>query len=277
MPISRRSLLGTLGAAAAAPLTSSAATEGNMPGDLKIGVASYSLRGFNRKLAIAMLKKLDAKYVSIKDFHLAMNLSREDVAKQAAEFTKAGITILGGGTIYFRSKDDKDIRQKFEYAKAAGMPLITAGPERDILPLLEKYVKEYDIKIAVHNHGPEDKHFPSPESALEILKNMDPRMGVCIDIGHTTRTGTDPVEAVKKAGPRLLDMHVKDLADLMNKDSQVAVGEGKMPIVPLFKQLLKMNYQGGVMLEYEINEEDPLPGMYKSLAYMRGVVAGLKA
>jgi sugar phosphate isomerase/epimerase len=276
MKLSRRSLLGSLGAAALPLRAPAAASEGSLPGDLKIGVASYSLRGFNRKVAIGYLKKLNVKYVNIKDVHLFMDQKPEDVSRQVKEFTRAGFIITGGGTISFRSKEDADIRKRFEYAKAAGMPLIVAAPERDILPVLEKYVKEYDIKIAVHNHGPEDKHFPTPESALELVKNMDPRMGLCIDIGHTTRTGTDPVESVRRAGARLLDMHVKDLADLMNKDSQVDVGDGKMPIVPLFKELMKMKYSGGVMLEYEINEDDPLPGMYKSLAYMRGVVAGLK-
>jgi sugar phosphate isomerase/epimerase len=262
---------------AAMPLGApAAATEGALPGELKLGVASYSLRGFSRKVAIGHLKALGVKYVNIKDFHLAMNQKPEDLAKQAAEFTKAGMIITGGGTVSFRSKDDADIRMRFEYAKHSGMPLIVAAPDRDILPLLEKYVKEYDIKIAVHNHGPEDRHFPSPESALEIVKNLDPRMGLCIDIGHTTRTGTDPVDSVKKAGSRLLDMHVKDLSDLMKSNTQVAVGQGKMPIVPLFKELMRMKYQGGVMLEYEINEENPIPGMMESLAYMRGVAAGLK-
>jgi sugar phosphate isomerase/epimerase len=83
------------------------------------------------------------------------------------------------------------------------------------------------------------------------------------------------VEAARVAGPRLLDVHVKDLKNAMQKASQVPVGEGELPIVPLFAQLKKMNYQGGVMLEYEIEGDNPLPGMQKSFAYMRGVLAGL--
>ena len=43
-----------------------------------------------------------------------------------------------------------------------------------------------------------------------------------------------------------------------------------------FRELKKANYQGGVMLEYEIDDLDPLPGMIKSFAYMRGVLAGLR-
>jgi len=140
-----------------------------------------------------------------------------------------------------------------------------------------KYVKEYNIKIAVHNHGPEDKHFPTPQSVLAATKNMDPRCGLCMDIGHTSRTGKDIVESIAEAGPRLLDMHVKDLTDPMGKDSQVPVGEGKLPLPRIFLQLIKIKYNGCVNLEYEVQEDNPLPGMIKSFAYMRGVLAGIQS
>ena len=133
-------------------------------------------------------------------------------------------------------------------------------------------MKEYDIKIALHNHGPEDKQFPTPQSALEAVKNMDPRCGLCIDIGHTARTGKDVVESIAAAGPRLLDMHVKDLKDMSARDSQCDVGEGMMPFPAIFRQLLKMNYQGYVNLEYEINENAPLIGMQKSFSLHAGIV-----
>jgi len=109
----------------------------------------------------------------------------------------------------------------------------------------------------------------------DAVKGMDPRMGLCIDIGHTVRTGTDVVRAVADAGPRLLDMHAKDLRDLKVAESQCIVGEGKMPIPGIFRQLRKINYPGYVNLEYEIDADDPLPGMKQSFAYMRGVLAGL--
>ena len=137
--------------------------------------------------------------------------------------------------------------------------------------------KEFNIKIAVHNHGPEDKNFPTPQSVLKIVKNMDPRCGLCIDVGHTARTGVDVVESIAEAGPRLLDMHIKDLADPMVRESQVAVGDGKLPIGRIFLQLVRMKYDGCVNLEYEIHDTDPMPGMTKSFAYMRGVLTGIKA
>ncbi len=253
------------------------ATSGSDEGDLKLGVASYSFREFSRALALSDTKKLHVKYINIKDFHLAMNSTPEDFARFRKDIDKSGLTLLGGGNVSFPNADDADIKARFEYAKAAGMTLLVCAPTHESLPMMEKYVKQYDIKLAIHNHGPEDKHFPTPQSVLEAVKNMDPRCGLCIDVGHTARTGVDVVEAIGLAGARLHDMHVKDLADLSKKDSQVPVGDGKMPIPAIFKQLKKMNYQGGVMLEYEIDADNPMPGMQKSFSYMRGVLAGMRA
>jgi sugar phosphate isomerase/epimerase len=244
--------------------------------DIPLGVASYSLREFSRAHAIRILKKLDVTNVNIKEFHLPYRSTPAELAKGRSDFEKAGLKILGGGTIYMQKNDEADVKFYFDYAKACGMPLMVVGPSAESVGLIEKYAIQYDIKVALHNHGPEDKHIPTPESALKLIRNMDPRMGLCIDIGHTTRTGTDVVEAIAAAGPRLLDMHVKDLRNLMDKDSQCPIGDGKMPIVAIFKQLKKMNYKGAVMMEYEIDGDNPMAGMQKSLAYMRGVLAGLR-
>jgi sugar phosphate isomerase/epimerase len=141
--------------------------------------------------------------------------------------------------------------------------------------MVEKFAREYDIKIAIHNHGPEDKYFPSPLDALKAVKNMDPRMGICIDVGHTARTGTDVPSAIRAVGPRLYDIHMKDLANASSKESQVAVGDGSLPVEKIFAALIAVKYPGYVDLEYEIHEDDPMPGMIKSFAYMRGVLAGM--
>jgi sugar phosphate isomerase/epimerase len=245
-------------------------------GDFKLGVASYSFREFGRKIAIQSTQKCGVRYINYKDVHLPLTSSPADIKKAIAETEKAGLKIVGGGTIYFQTDDEKDIRAKFEYAKACGMPTIVCMPNVDILPKLGKYVKEYDIKIAVHAHGPEDKNFQRPQDVLKVVKDMDPRCGLCIDVGHTVRTGVDLISTVTETGPRLLDMHVKDLADFNDKNSQRPCGDGKIPFPALFTQLKRMNYQGYINLEYEIDDTDPLPNMIKSFAYMRGVIAGLK-
>ena len=243
---------------------------------IKLGVASYSLREFPLDKALEMIKALRTPYVNFKSVHVPYEKSPAELAEWRQKVQAAGFQIVGGGTITFDKDTDADVEKYFIYAKAAGMPtMVTMLGPQSVLPRIEKFAKQYDIRVAIHNHGPEDKNFPSPYDVLKAVKGMDPRMGLCMDIGHATRAGADIVQAALDAGPRLFDMHVKDLADGTAKDSQVAVGEGKLPIPALFRALQKINYQGYVNLEYEINAKDPLPGMQVSFAYMRGVLAGM--
>jgi sugar phosphate isomerase/epimerase len=260
--------LGMSGAGAARPAEDYAG--------FKLGVATYSLREFQRGLAIKMIKELNAPHVSVKEFHLSYKLSPAELAKAAAEFQKAGLHVASSGNNSIQKDDENDIRSYFEYAKNAGIPMLVIAPTHQTLPKIEKFVKEYNIRIAIHNHGPEDKHFPSPQSVLDAVKNMDPRCGLCMDVGHSARAGSNLVADIERAGARLLDMHIKDLKSLSGKDTQCAVGEGAMPVVEIFKALKRINYTGCVNLEYEINADNPLPGMKQSFAYMRGVLAGLK-
>jgi sugar phosphate isomerase/epimerase len=250
--------------------------EPNASPTIRLGVASYSLRQLDRKAAIAAIKALETPYVCIKSMHLPYESSPAELAAGRREFEDAGLEIVGGGVIYLQKEDDDDIRFHFDYARAAGMPLMVIGPTPDTLPRIERFVAEYDIKVAIHNHGPEDQYFPGPRDALEVIRDMDPRVGLCVDLGHTARTGVDVVEAIAEAGPRLLDVHIKDLRDLRAGESQCVVGEGAMPIAAIFRQLGTMGYAGYVNLEYEIDPEDPLPGMKQSFAFMRGALAGLR-
>jgi sugar phosphate isomerase/epimerase len=271
---SRRQFLGAAGAAALVrqPLGAAAGS----PSELRLGVATYSLRNFSRTQAIAMIRQLAVREVSIKEMHLPYKSTPEELAAGRKEFEDAGLVIASGGVVYMQKDDEADIRSYFEYAKRCGMPMMVIGATPQTLPKIEKCVKEYGIPVAVHNHGPEDKIFPNPQAALKVMGGMDPRVGVCIDVGHTVRTGVDLVETIRVAGSRLLDFHIKDLRDLKDAKSQCPVGDGAMPIVAMFKELKRMNYRGLIALEYEIDAKDPLPGMQKSFAYMRGVLAGLK-
>jgi sugar phosphate isomerase/epimerase len=266
------------GVAEAAPLgvPQGAAPHGlAAPTAVRLGVASYSLRNFPLDKALEMIRALRTPYVNFKSVHVPYEKSPQELAALRRQIEAAGFQIVGGGTITFSSDTDEDVRRYFEYARAAGMPLIVATGAPTVLPRVEKFARQYDIKVAIHNHGTEDKHFPSPYDVLKYVKDMDPRMGLCIDIGHTVRTGTDVVKAIGDAGPRLLDMHAKDLRDLSAKESQCIVGEGALPIAGIFRALEAIRYQGYVNLEYEIDAADPLPGMRQSFAYMRGVLAGL--
>ncbi len=244
-------------------------------GPARLGVASYSLRKFPRERAIAMCKALGVSAVNLKSVHAPYELAAAELAAVRREVEAAGLRVVGGGTITFEKDTDEDVGRYFAYARAAGMPIIVATGHPDVLPRVERFAKQTDVRVAIHNHGPEDQHYPSPYDVLKRVRAMDPRMGLCIDVGHTTRAGADPVQAAADAGPRLLDMHVKDLRDLKVKESQCVVGDGAMPVADVFRQLQRMGYAGHVNLEYEIDADDPLPGMQRSFAYMRGVLAGL--
>ncbi|HEX6211532.1 MAG TPA: sugar phosphate isomerase/epimerase [Methylomirabilota bacterium] len=278
MTVSRRAFLGTVGAAAAAPRLAwggARPTAAADPGQtLILGVASYSLRKFSLDQALEAARTLGVRHMTFKDVHIPRTDPPEQTRALREKIQAAGITIMGGGTINMKN-DPAQIRKDFEYAKHAGMPLIYASPDPAALDTIEQMVKEHDIRLAIHNHGPEDKWWPTPQSAYEALRNRDTRMGLCIDVGHTIRTGTDPVQACVECQDRLYDMHVKDLTDVKDRDSQVEVGRGVIDFPALFRTLLKLGYKGQVGLEYEINADNPVPGMQESLAYMRGVLAAL--
>jgi sugar phosphate isomerase/epimerase len=243
---------------------------------VRLGLASYTFRNFTRAQLIGFMKQLNVHSLNAKDVkdHLPMDPQQEAAA--LADYAAAGVNLHAAGAIYFTKDEDDDIHAKFEYCKRAGIKVIVAGdPTPETLPRVEKFVKQYDIRIAIHNHGPEDKVWPSPLDVLKSVKGMDSRIGCCIDVGHTVRAGTDVVQAIHEVGPRLFNVHMKDLADFHDKESQVAVGEGRMPVPKIFEALISTKYQGFVDLEYEIHPDDPMPGVISSFAYMRGVLSGL--
>jgi sugar phosphate isomerase/epimerase len=249
------------------------AAEVNSPA-LTLGVASYSFREFPLDRALEMAKALGVRHMTFKDVHVPRSDPPEATRALRARIEAAGITIMGGGTITIPN-DPAQIEKEFVYAKNAGFPLIYVDPEPAALDTIERFAKRYDIKVAIHNHGPEDKRWPRPQDAYAAIKSRDRRLGLCIDIGHTTRTGTDPVAACRECRDRLYDMHVKDLAAKDAKESQVEVGRGIIDFPGLFRTLIEIRYQGQVGLEYEINAKNPLPGMIESMAYMRGVLAAV--
>ncbi len=251
------------------------AIEGQATG-VKLGLASYTFRNFSRAQLITYMKQLNLTALNAKDVkdHLPMDPALEVAA--LADYAAAGIQLHALGALYFPKDEDDDIRSKFEYCKRAGIKVIVAGdPAPETLPRIEKFVKEYDIRFAIHNHGPEDKIWHSPLDVLKAVGSMDPRMGCCIDVGHCMRAGVNPVDAVHAVGPRLFNVHMKDLANATAKDSQVAVGEGLMPVRGIFGALVAIKYKGFVDLEYEVHADDPMPGVIYSFAYMRGVLAGM--
>ena len=282
--MNRRTFLASAAAASAAaastvvaaPSASAAevTTESHHWGDVRLAVATYSLRKFSRAQAINIIKDLGIKYINVKSVHMDYELSERRLAAARKEFERGGLEIVSGGNVGLRKDDDDDVHYHFKYAKNAGIPVMVCAPTHKNLPIVEKYAIKYDIKVAIHNHGPEDEFYPAPSDVLKRVKNMDLRMGLCIDVGHTVRTGADILEEIAATKDRTYDFHMKDLASFTDKSSQVDVGDGKMPVAAIFRLLKKNGYLGVVGLEYEINSDAPQLGMAKSFSYMRGVLDG---
>jgi len=236
----------------------------------ELGLASYTLRKFDLDQTLQMTKRVGLKHIALKDFHLAMNSTPEQIQEAVVKVKDAGLDLYGGGVIYMRN--EQEVSWAFEYAKAAGMKVIIGVPNPELLPLVDKKVKEYDIKVAIHNHGPTDKMYPITATAYEKIKNLDPRIGLCDDIGHTIRAGVDPSASIEEFADRLFDVHFKDVSAATPQGSAVEVGRGVIDIPQVVRTLIKINYTGIVSFEYEKDENDPLPGLAESVGYVRGVL-----
>ena len=271
-------LLGSTALAAANFSFESKAALTKTPGDpfhgLKMGLTSYTWLKFPLDQAIAMTKQVGAKYISLKDVHLPLKSTSEQRHEVHQKIEDAGLTLMGGGVIYFKNNEE-EIRNVFEYAKDAGMATIVCSPDPDALDNVEKMVKKYDLKIAIHNHGPTDKKYPSPLDVMRLVKERDPRMGVCMDVGHTVRIGVEPVAAIEQCASRLYEFHMKDVTSATPQGKATEVGKGVIDIVGVLKALVSIKWPYHVALEYEVKADNPLPGVTESFAYMRGVLAAI--
>jgi sugar phosphate isomerase/epimerase len=241
--------------------------------DLTLGMASYSLRKFNTDDTIAMTKRLGLSKICFKSMHLALDAGEADIKATVAKVKAAGLDLYAGGVIYMKS--EKEVLQAFQYAQTAEMKMIVGVPNYDLLALCDKKVKETGIMLAIHNHGPGDLLYPSPDDVYKRIQPFDKRIGLCMDIGHTMRIGVDPTEAAKKYFDRLYDVHIKDVSAASKEGKTVEIGRGVINIVKLVNVLKSKGYSGILSLEYEKDEADPLPGAAESIGYMRGVMAAI--
>ena len=241
---------------------------------LKVGVASYTMRQFPLETAIKAIQRVGLHYVSIKDVHLPFKTTADERKAVAQKFKDAGITPLSCGNVGMKN-DEANIRQAFEYARDIGLPTIVCAPPPAALPILDKMVKEFDIRIAIHNHGPEDKEFPSPYDVWTAVQPFDKRVGLCIDIGHSARAGAEPAEAILKCRERLYDVHFKDISNTSPKGAPVECGRGVLDLKAVCQNLIKIGYPHHVGFEYEKDGADPLPGLAESVGYVHGILASL--
>ncbi len=241
---------------------------------LKAGVASYTIRKMPLDQAIKAIQRVGLKYVSIKDAHLSLKSTKEERQAVAQKFKAAGITPLSCGNVSIEN-NEANIRQAFEYARDIGLPAIVCSPDPQSMPILDRMVKEFDIKLAIHNHGPEDKKFPSPYDVWKAVEKYDVRIGLCIDVGHTARAKVDPAEAIIKCKARLYDVHFKDIASTAPNGGTIEGGRGVLDLKAILQSLLKVRYEHLLSFEYEKDSDDPLPGLAETIGYTRGLLASM--
>jgi inosose dehydratase len=270
----RRSFLqmSALGIAGAVAKPSFALGSFEAPTTFPLGFAGYSFARFDIDKMIAMLQKLNVKNLSLKEIHLPLNSSNEAIEAAKKKFADGGINVYTVGVIYMRSKEAVD--QAFEYARKVGVEMIVGVPNQDLLSYAEAKVKETNIRLAIHNHGPEDKLYPSPKDIYDRIKNFDPRVGLCIDIGHTLRAGVLPEKTVKEYRDRLFDLHLKDVTAMAKDAKVIEIGRGAINYPAFMEALKKVNYKGVCSVEYEKDMTDPLVGMAESVGFVKGIMRG---
>src|SRR5579871_4983469 len=228
---------------------------------LKLGIAGYSFAHVPIDQGIAMMKRVGIDALSIKDFYLPLDSNVETAKSVVDKFSAAGIRIYAAGVIYMKTQAEVD--RAFEYAKMLGVALIVGVPNPELLAYTEQKVKTYNIRVAIHNHGPGDL-YPTPVEVYEHIRGLDPRIGLCVDIGHTARAGGDPVKIVQDYAPRVLDLHLKDLSVITKEEHAIDLGTGVLDIVGLIKSLIRNRYTGYCSIEHELDMNDPLPGIAES-------------
>jgi inosose dehydratase len=237
----------------------------------RIGMAGYTFAQVPVEKAIEIMHTVDITNMSIKDFYMPMNSTQDDITAILSRFKTAGINVYGAGVIYMKNEGEVD--QAFEYVRMAGIKIIIGAPNYELLPYVEKKVKQYDFRVAIHNHGPDNPLYPNATDIWNHIKNMDPRMGICLDIGHTTRDGHDPSVDAERYAERLFDIHMKDVDQASKAGKTVEMGRGIIDIPKFVATIRKIRYNGMCSLEFEKDMRDPLAGIAESIGYFKGVLA----
>ncbi len=239
----------------------------------ELGVASYTFREFGLEETIAMTRRLGLRQICLKDFHLPLDSPKEKIDAVIKKIKEADLIPYGCGVVYMRSAED--VERAFAYAATAEMETIVGVPNHELLGHAQRKVRETGIKLAIHNHGPGDKLYPTPQSAYALIKNLDTRIGLCLDIGHCQRSGLDPSQTADVCADRLLDIHFKDVTSPDRDGAPVEVGRGTIDVPKFVRTLVKLGYGGTAAFEYEKDGKDPFPGLAESVGYVRGILAAL--
>jgi inosose dehydratase len=269
--LSRRTFLGAAAGAASCALldrTRLAAADGK-PGGFLLGIQSYSLRSYGVEEALRHVHEFSLQTIEFTDGHFSHESSPEQIAAMKKLCAAAGVKILAHGVNGF-GKDHEANRKYFEFAKQAGIRNLSADPSEDAFDSLDKLVAEYDVRIAIHNHGP-GARYDKIADVLNAVKGRHKNIGACADLGHYIRSAEDPVKAITLLEGRLFGIHLKDFAEPRGDAAGVILGKGQLDVEGVFKALKKVKFpaDGCLSLEYEENPNDPLADIRECLAIAR--------
>jgi inosose dehydratase len=275
---SRRNFIKLAGAAALAAGASPLYASPVMPASVDkkkntftVGMAGYTFKEYTVDQTIEIMKKVGVSNLSLKDFHMPMNSTQQQISEVIGKFNAAGIKVYTVGVIYMKTNESVD--QAFEYARMAGVNMIVGAPDYELLPYVEKKVKATGIRLAIHNHGPDNPLYPNAGDIWNHIKDLDPKIGICIDIGHTTRDGKSVTGDIRKYKSRIYDIHMKDVDKASKEGVTVEMGRGIIDIPEFVETLRKIKYTGSCSLEFEKDMKDSVAGIAESIGYFKGVIA----
>jgi inosose dehydratase len=275
--MNRRDALIAGGISALFPVSFSAAAQVPIAtADLKIGMAGYSFAHYRNNISavISVMQQTGVTNMTLKDFQLPYKSTTEEAASIISELRTGGIEPYGLGVIYM--EQDEDVDRYFAYAVRTGIKMIIGSPAEKTLKAVERNVKSTGVKIAIHNHGPEDKRYPDIDTIYGLITGLDARIGICLDVGHSFRCGHDPAKMLDRYGDRVMDMHVKDVTEPVAGGISTIPGRGKIDLAGVLTVAAKIGYKGFCSLEYE-RPGDPAIGISESIGYLRGLIKGLSA
>ncbi len=256
----------------------------------KLGFAGYTFHRCTLDETLAAMQSLDVHNLCIKDFHLPYKSTAAEIRAFHRKCADHGVTGYGVGPIYF-TKDEA--RRYFDYAKAVGVKVLVAVPyeqrmvdgrkqrcaSRACCEAIDGLCREYDIRVAIHNHGPDIPHcFPTGDSAFEMVKDLDPRVGLCLDIGHNFRAGLDPAASIRKLHSRIFDLHIKNVKFDPRKNLAVPMPRGDMDMWSVVQALCDVKYTGCCSLEYEsfpgkgVKPGAKMADIAESIGYFKGLM-----
>ena len=296
----------TTGSCGAARVRNGAYTTGCVP--FKLGFAPYTYKNYDIDQILDFAQKLDVKYTGIKYFMVKKGVKVDkpeevraitdaEIAAFKEKMAKAGVTASSVGPVYMETEDQ--CRAACEFTKRMGLKVLVAVPyefsddkrkhrvaSRKLCEYAAKCCAEFDIKYAIHNHGPDSPdYFPTGRSAYEMIQDLDPRMGLCLDIGHDFRFGYDPVDSIRHYGDRLFDLHLKnvvpDVVDkatgkILKRNQARPFPRGDIDLVAIAQALKDIGYTGACEIEYERDFTDNLTAMAENVGYFRGIMDSLR-